>query len=119
MSDERYGKTRLIDDVMTTTGLTRTQVEQVVNATLHTIRDRLKQGQTVTLTGFGAFSIKQRAARSGMNPQTKQAIQIPAGTRAHWKPAATLLAAKAENGSYAQERGGSAGKPKGRAVPGR
>lgn len=110
-----YGKTRLVDDVMTATGLTRRQVEQVLTATLDTIAGRLRSGQRVTLTGFGTFSMRQRSARSGVNPQTRQAIEIPAGQRAHWKPAATLLATKppAENGSYAQERGGRA-RPKGR-----
>lgn len=120
MSDTKYGKTALIDDVTaTTTGLTRRQVEQVVNATLDTIATRLRQGQGVTLTGFGTFSTRERPARSGVNPQTRQKIQIPAGTRAHWKPASTLLATKAAGGSYARERGGATNRPKGRAVPGR
>ena len=119
MSDTKYGKTALIDDVTArTTGLTRKQVEQVVNATLDTVAAQLRQGGSVTLTGFGTFSMRARQARSGVNPQTRQKIDIPAGTRAHWKPAATLLATKAAGGSYAKERGGSA-RPKGRAVPGR
>ncbi len=62
-----------------------------MNATLQTIADRLRGGQTITLTGFGTFSMKERRARSGVNPQTKQKIQIAAGRRAHWKPASTLL----------------------------
>lgn len=89
MSDtaERYGKTKLIDDVTAaTTGLKRTQIETIVNATLQTIADRLRGGQTITLTGFGTFSMKERRARSGVNPQTKQSRSPPAGARTGSRP---------------------------------
>ena len=93
MSESKYGKTALIDEVTTTTGLTRKQVEQVVNATLATIQHKVQTGQQVTLTGFGSFKLSQRSARNGINPQTRQPLQIPARAAAHWTPASTFLTA--------------------------
>ncbi len=53
--------------------------EDMVNAFVETVTETLKSGGEVVLTGFGAFSVKQRAARVGVNPQhPEQKIQIPA-----------------------------------------
>jgi DNA-binding protein HU-beta len=113
MTDSTYGKTKLIDDVTATTGLSRKQVEQVINATLDAIQTRLQGGQGVTLTGFGTFSMKERAERTVRNIRTGQPTTVPAGQRAHWKPAASFLkpnapagvARQLENATYARERG--------------
>lgn len=59
---------------------------RIVNVTLQTIADRLRGGQTITLTGFGTFSMKERRARSGVNPQTKQSRSPPAGARTGSRP---------------------------------
>ena len=92
MSNSRYGKTALIDEVASNlTGVTRTQVEQVINATLATIQQHLQAGQAVTITGFGTFQTSQRSARMGTNPQTRQKIQIPARTSARWTPSKGFL----------------------------
>jgi DNA-binding protein HU-beta len=103
MSESKYGKTALIDDVTKTTGLTRKQVEQVVNATLATIQQKVQAGQAVTLTGFGSFKLSQRSARNGINPQTRQPMQIPARTTAHSTPASNFLQTST-SGDSAQER---------------
>jgi nucleoid DNA-binding protein len=91
MSDSRYGKTALIAEVAKATGLTQTQVAQVVNATLATIQHHVQSGQQVTLTNFGSFKLSQRSARNGINPQTRAPMQIPARQAAHWTPASTFL----------------------------
>lgn len=61
--------------------LPKRQVEETLQELLDTIVAQLKKGEEVVLTGFGAFSAKQRAARQGVNPQNpSQKIQIPAVT---------------------------------------
>ena len=50
----------------------------MINATVETIVDGLKKGDKVSLSGFGIFEVKNREARVGRNPRTKEAIQIPA-----------------------------------------
>jgi DNA-binding protein HU-beta len=99
------GKTALIAEVASATGLTQKQVVQVINARLSTIQQKLQNGQSVTLTGFGSFKVSQRSARNGINPQTHQPLQIPARQAAHWTPANGFReAATPDSASYAQER---------------
>ncbi len=71
-------KTELIAAVAEKTGLTKKDSERVINATVETIVDGLKKGDKVALSGFGIFEVKNREARVGRNPRTKEAIQIPA-----------------------------------------
>jgi len=61
-----------------TTGFTQVDVAKVLNAGLDQIAATLAKGGEVVFTGFGSFKAKKRAARSGINPATKQAIKIPA-----------------------------------------
>lgn len=71
--------------------LTKRQVEDTLNGVLDTIVEMLKKGEEVVLTGFGAFSAKQRAARQGVNPQNpSQKIQIPAVTVPKFKAGKAL-----------------------------
>ncbi|PIT88682.1 MAG: DNA-binding protein HU [Candidatus Magasanikbacteria bacterium CG10_big_fil_rev_8_21_14_0_10_36_32] len=59
--------------------ISKREAEEMVNTTVDTIIDILKNGDEVILTGFGAFSVKQRAARVGVNPQNpSEKINIPA-----------------------------------------
>lgn len=59
--------------------IAKKQAEDTLNLFVDTITSELKKGGEVVLTGFGAFSVKQRAARMGVNPQNpSQKIQIPA-----------------------------------------
>jgi DNA-binding protein HU-beta len=67
------------------------QVENVLNSLLDTIIAQLKKGEEVVLTGFGAFSAKQRAARQGVNPQNpSEKIQIAAVTVPKFKAGKAL-----------------------------
>jgi DNA-binding protein HU-beta len=68
----------LIDAVAESTGLAKSDAGRAVEAVLATITDALKKGDSVTISGFGAFQTKTRAARSGRNPRTGETIAIPA-----------------------------------------
>jgi len=71
-------KTDLISEVATRTGMTKKDVEKVVNAFFSTIEGTLKSGDKVQLIGFGTFEVRDRQARKGRNPQTGEEISIPA-----------------------------------------
>ena len=61
-------------------GLSRADAGRAVDAVLDTITEALKNGEAVNFVGFGSFVARPRAARTGLNPQTKEQIQIPAST---------------------------------------
>ena len=71
-------KAELIGQVASETGLTKRTSGKAVNAVVSVISDCLARGEKVTLVGFGAFRVRSRKARRGVNPQTRQSIQIPA-----------------------------------------
>jgi len=71
-------KTELVAAVAAKTNQKQATVEAVVSATLETIMDTVAAGDKVTLTGFGSFEKRHRAARKGRNPQTGAVIDIPA-----------------------------------------
>lgn len=70
-------KASIIDAIASKTGHSKKEVEIMVEAMLDVITDSLQKGEEVTLTGFGSFKVNTRAARSGINPMTKEKIQIP------------------------------------------
>jgi DNA-binding protein HU-beta len=71
-------QTELIQQVADEAKLTKTQTQDAVRALLKTIMQVVADGDKVTLVGFGSFEPRMRSAREGRNPQTKEAIQIPA-----------------------------------------
>ncbi|NLT40388.1 MAG: HU family DNA-binding protein [Clostridiales bacterium] len=71
-------KTELIRFTAEKTGVSQKDADKIISAAIDTIVEELASGGKVQLVGFGAFEIKERAARIGRNPQTKQAIEIPA-----------------------------------------
>ena len=71
-------KTELITAVAEAAGLSKKDTEAAVNATLNAITASLKKGDKVQLVGFGSFEVKKRAARTGLNPRTKQPVKIAA-----------------------------------------
>jgi DNA-binding protein HU-beta len=79
-------KTQLVDGLSQQTQLTKTTVEEVINATLDLIKKSVKKGEDVTLVGFGTFTKTKRKARSGRNPQTGKEIKIPAMTVPRFRP---------------------------------
>jgi DNA-binding protein HU-beta len=71
-------KSEFVDQVANKAGMGKGEADKAVNAVLDTIEDALKRGSEVSFTGFGKFSVAERGARQGVNPQTKERIQIPA-----------------------------------------
>ncbi|MBF0284787.1 MAG: HU family DNA-binding protein, partial [Magnetococcales bacterium] len=83
-------KTELIDSVAQTTGLTKTQAKDSVQAALNAIENALKSGDQVNLIGFGSFLVSTRAARSGRNPQTGKTINIAESKLPRFRPGKAL-----------------------------
>ena len=73
-------KAELIEAVAQATQKTKVDIELVLNQALDVIKQTVKQGDDVTLIGFGTFTQSQRKARAGRNPQTGAEITIPAMT---------------------------------------
>lgn len=71
-------KTDLINFLAENFDITKKDAGLFLNAVLTKIADSLKKGEDVILTGFGSFKVVRRADRTGVNPQTKQKIRIPA-----------------------------------------
>ena len=78
-------KTELIAAVAENAGMSKKDGEKAVNAVLDAITGALVAGDKVQLVGFGTFDVKERAARVGRNPKTKEEIQIPASRVASFK----------------------------------
>ena len=83
-------KTQLIDAIASEAGLTKVQARQALEAVLTTTMQTLGRGEEVTIVGFGSFKVAERKARLGLNPQTKQKIEIPAARVVRFKPGSAL-----------------------------
>ena len=81
-------KAELVDAVhkAQTFEITRKNTEAIVTSVFSAITDTLKEGGEVGITGFGAFKVKEAAARTGRNPQTGDTINIPAKKKPSFKP---------------------------------
>jgi nucleoid DNA-binding protein len=75
---KNINKDALVDEIAMKTELSKKDIELVIESMTEAITKNLKEGSKVTLTGFGTFRVSNRAARVGINPQTKAKIQIPA-----------------------------------------
>ena len=71
-------KAELINAVAQKTGLSKKDSEKAVVAVIDSISETLAAGEKVALVGFGTFEVKELAAREGINPRTKEKIEIPA-----------------------------------------
>lgn len=71
-------KTELISICAENSGMTKKDTESVINAAFEAITASLVKGEKVQISGFGTFETKDREARVGRNPHTKEAIEIPA-----------------------------------------
>ena len=71
-------KNELIGAIAERSGLSKKDSEKALGATICAITGALKKGDKVQLVGFGIFDVKNRAARTGHNPKTKEPIKIPA-----------------------------------------
>ena len=71
-------KQELVNYVADQTGLSKKDAEAAVSSVVDGVKSALVKGNSVTLVGFGTFSVSHRGARTGRNPQTGATIQIPA-----------------------------------------
>ncbi|MEA5152638.1 MAG: HU family DNA-binding protein [Oscillospiraceae bacterium] len=78
-------KAELVTAVAEQAGLSKKDSEKAINAAFDSITAALAAGDKVQLVGFGAFEVKERNARVGRNPKTKEEIQIPASRVASFK----------------------------------
>ena len=83
-------KTEFINAVAEKSGLSKVDAKKAVEAFVETVSSELKEGGKVALLGFGSFSVAEKAARKGVNPKTKQPIEIPARKSVKFKDGAEL-----------------------------
>ena len=83
-------KAELINAAAEKAGLSKKDTETVVNATIDVIAGALADGDKVQLVGFGTFEVKTRGERMGINPRTKETIQIAATTAPAFKAGKAL-----------------------------
>lgn len=86
-------KSELIDAIAEGSGLSKSQAENALNATLDAVQEAVAKGDKVTLPGFGSWSQSQRSARQGRNPRTGEIVQIPASKGVKFSAGAKFKAA--------------------------
>jgi DNA-binding protein HU-beta len=75
---QAMNKAELIDKIAKDSGITKTQANEALDSFTNAVVTTLKKGDRVTLVGFGTFSVSERSARNGRNPQTGEVIKIKA-----------------------------------------
>ena len=83
-------KTEFITAVAEKSGLSKADAKKAVDAFVETVSSELKEGGKVALLGFGSFSVAEKSARKGVNPKTKQPIEIPARKSVKFKAGTEL-----------------------------
>ena len=83
-------KGQLIEAVAAELGDSKATANRALDAVIHCITSGLKQDDAVTIVGFGTFSRRQRAARTGRNPATGEPMEIKASTTVGFKPSQAL-----------------------------
>jgi len=75
--ESQMTKSQIVEELAERADLTKRAAEDALNALLGVVTEELAKGNKVTLTGFGTFLVRTRAARMGRNPQTGEPIHIP------------------------------------------
>jgi DNA-binding protein HU-beta len=83
-------KTDLVEKIAASTGITKTSAAAAIDVLVASVTTALKKGDRVTLVGFGTFSVLQRKARNGRNPQTGGVLKIAARRVAKFTPGVEL-----------------------------
>ena len=78
--DDIVNKSQLIDQIAADADISKAAAGRALDSFIESVSGALKEGDLVALVGFGTFSVRDRAARSGRNPQTGETIQIAAAT---------------------------------------
>jgi DNA-binding protein HU-beta len=79
-------KTELIEHIATKSDISKAAATRALASIIEAVKKTLKKGDTVTLVGFGTFSVSKRAARLGRNPRTGAALKIKAAKVPRFKP---------------------------------
>ena len=83
-------KTELIEKIAAGADLSKADAKKALDSTVKAIKDALADGDKIALVGFGTFSVSERPAREGINPATKEKIQIAAKKVVKFKAGAEL-----------------------------
>ncbi len=83
-------KDQLLDTLAEKAGVSKKDASSVLDAFTDTVSSALSKGDSVTLTGFGTFSVSRRKARQGVNPKTGEKLQVPAMNVPKFKPGKAL-----------------------------
>ena len=83
-------KTELVAAIAETTGLSKKDSEKALKAFVDVVTEELKKGEKIQLVGFGTFEVSERAARQGINPITKEKINIAAAKAPKFKAGKAL-----------------------------
>ncbi|CAK0775581.1 DNA-binding protein HU-beta [Gammaproteobacteria bacterium] len=83
-------KSELVDKVAEKADLSKASAGKAVDALVEAVAESLQEGESVTLIGFGTFSVRERAGRSGRNPRTGEILEIKASKTVGFKPGKTL-----------------------------
>jgi len=83
-------KSELIDAIATGADISKASAGRALDSMIDAVTDALRKGDSVALIGFGTYSVKERAARTGRNPQTGEAIEIKAAKVPAFKPGKAL-----------------------------
>lgn len=83
-------KTELINAIAEKANLSKVQAKAALDATINTISEQLANGDKVALIGFGTFAVSEKTARTGINPRTKEKIEIPVRKAVKFKAGAEL-----------------------------
>jgi DNA-binding protein HU-beta len=83
-------KSQLIEKISIGADISKAAAERALNSFIEAVTDEIKTGEQVALVGFGTFSVSDRAARTGRNPQTGATIEIAAAKVPKFKPGKAL-----------------------------
>lgn len=83
-------RTDLVNEIAAKAGINKASAKAALDATLESIAQALANEDKVALLGFGTFSVVQKEARTGINPRTKEKIEIPARKVVKFKPSVDL-----------------------------
>ena len=85
-------KSQLIDKIAAGADISKAAAGRSLDAFIEAVTEALKEGDSVALVGFGTFAVKDRAARTGRNPQTGAPVTVPASTAMKFSSSSTLKA---------------------------
>ncbi len=83
-------KSELIDSMAAKAGISKADTARALNAFVETVKETLASGDQISLVNFGTFLVRERAARTGLNPLTKEKLEIPAAKVPAFKAGKTL-----------------------------